>query len=331
MSDCTQPPPSSRDADYRNAYELEMLRSAEMYLTNFIEGLNRLVAFDAETTGKRTPDAEFVRKQPFAWKAPGIIIEVGFVEMLREGEGWRKGETWSSRVNPDGPINPEAIKIHRIRPADLKNSPRFPTILPKVKDFVGESPIVAHAYKNERDFLDYEFFRVGALAPLNHLGPGELIVEEISLVFVSVGHDRRFSNEVFHFRQDRREPWSVLEIGGPNPVDLDGLGVDWPIRVDPGAPRLALAPALAFAQHFDETDFDDDARGFPGERLLANKLGVGGTLASRLRVEGDEPVETVEEIRQVHRGAPKQRQFVPVSVIGVTASDRMTLRFRKPD
>jgi DNA polymerase-3 subunit epsilon len=28
-----------------------------------------------------------------------------------------------------------------------------------VKDFVGESPIVAHAYKNERDFLDYEFAR----------------------------------------------------------------------------------------------------------------------------------------------------------------------------
>ena len=79
--------------------------------------------------------------------------------MLREGEGWRKGETWSSRVNPDGPIDPEAIKIHRIRPADLKNVPRFPTILPKVKDLVGESPIVAHAYKNERDFLDYEFAR----------------------------------------------------------------------------------------------------------------------------------------------------------------------------
>ena len=88
-------------------------------------------------------------------------------------------------------------------------------------------------------------FSVGALAPLNHLGPGELIVEEISLVLVSVGHDERISEEVFHFRQDRWEPWSVLEIGGPNPVDLDGLGVDRPIRVDPGAPRLALAPALA--------------------------------------------------------------------------------------
>jgi hypothetical protein len=70
---------------------------------------------------------------------------------------------------------------------------------------------------------------------------------------------------------------------------------------------------------------------FQAKGCLRTKLGVGGTLASRLRVEGDEPVETVEEIRQVHRGAPKQRQFVRVSVIGVTASDRMTLRFRKPD
>ncbi len=123
-----------------------------MYLPNFLDGFDRLVAFDAETTGKRTPDAEFIRTQPFAWRAPGIIIEVGFVEMLRDGAGWRKGETWSSRVNPDGPIDPEAIKIHRTRPADLKNAPRFPTILP-------DSPIVAHAYKNERDFLDYEFAR----------------------------------------------------------------------------------------------------------------------------------------------------------------------------
>ena len=99
--------------------------------------------------GTRRRLARFIRKQPFAWRAPGIIIEVGFVEMLREGEGWRKGETWSSKVNPDGPIDAEAIKIHRIRPADLKNAPRFPTIPPKVKDFVGGSPIVAHAYRGK--------------------------------------------------------------------------------------------------------------------------------------------------------------------------------------
>jgi hypothetical protein len=106
------------------------------------------------------------------------------------------------------------------------------------------------------------------------LGPAELIVEEIPLVLVSVGHDRRFSNQVSQFRQDRREPWSVLEIGGPNLVDFDCLKVDRAIRVDLGAPHLALAPALAFTQYFDETDLDDDAGGSPGKRLLANELGV---------------------------------------------------------
>jgi hypothetical protein len=37
-----------------------------MYMPNFLDCFDRLVAFDAETTGKRTPDAEFIRKQPFA-------------------------------------------------------------------------------------------------------------------------------------------------------------------------------------------------------------------------------------------------------------------------
>ena len=80
-----------------------------MYEPNFLDAFDQLVVFDAETTGKRTPDAAFIRKQPFAWKPPGVIIEVGFVEMLREGEGWRKGETWRTLVNPDGPIDPAAI------------------------------------------------------------------------------------------------------------------------------------------------------------------------------------------------------------------------------
>jgi hypothetical protein len=50
------------NADYRNAYELALLRSAAMYLPNFLDGFDRLVAFDADTTGKRTPDAEFISK-----------------------------------------------------------------------------------------------------------------------------------------------------------------------------------------------------------------------------------------------------------------------------
>ena len=134
-----------------------------MYTPDFLDAFDRLVAFDAETTGKRTPDADFIRRQPFAWKPPGIVIEVGFVEMRRDGDGWRKGETWRSLVNPDGPIDPAAINIHKIKPADLKSAPRFPAILQQLRDFIGEAPIVAHAYKNERGFLDYEFARAKAI------------------------------------------------------------------------------------------------------------------------------------------------------------------------
>ena len=134
-----------------------------MFAPDFLAKHDRLVAFDAETTGKRTPTAEFIKKQPFAWKPPGVMIELGFVEMLRDGDSWRKGKTWRTLVNPDAPIDPAAIAIHKIKPADLKNAPRFPALLEEVKTFIGEAPIVAHAYRNERDFLNYEFARAKAL------------------------------------------------------------------------------------------------------------------------------------------------------------------------
>ena len=130
-----------------------------MFAPDFLDGFDQLVAFDAETTGKRTPGPDFIKKQPFAWKPPGIVIEVGFVEMRREGQTWTKTRTWRSLVNPDGPIDPAAIAIHKIKPGDLKNAPRFPQIQQELQDFIGEAPIVAHAYKNERDFLNYEFAR----------------------------------------------------------------------------------------------------------------------------------------------------------------------------
>jgi Protein of unknown function (DUF938) len=61
----------------------------------------------------------------------------------------------------------------------------------------------------------------------------------------------------------------------------------------------------------------------PGALQAKGCLRMNSASGVRLLVvsafEGDEPVETVEEIRQVHRGAPKQRQFLRVSLIDVTA------------
>jgi hypothetical protein len=81
----------------------------------------------------------------FCLEIPGIIIEVGFVEMPRR-RGLAQGRDVGLEGQPEGPIDPEAIRIHGIRPADLKSAARFSTSLLRVKDFVGGSPIVAHAY-----------------------------------------------------------------------------------------------------------------------------------------------------------------------------------------
>jgi hypothetical protein len=52
---------------------------------------------------------------------------------------------------------------------------------------------------------------------------------------------------------------------------------------------------------------------------LRKNSASGVRLPVRLRVEGDEAVGTVEEIRHVHRDAPKQQQFLCVSLIDVTS------------
>lgn len=123
----------------------------------------RLVAIDIETTGRRTPRLEDIRKAPKGLRQPGVVIEIGCIEILRNGAEWTKGRTWETRVNPDAPIHPDSIKVHNIRPNDLKTAPRFPQIVETMLEFMGEDLLIAHAYENEMDFLNYEFARCGRI------------------------------------------------------------------------------------------------------------------------------------------------------------------------
>ena len=72
--------------------------------------------------------------------------------------------SWEVRVNPDAPLHPDAIKVHGIKPADLKAAPRFPEVADALLAFLDEDLLVAHAYENEMDFLNYEFARCGRAA-----------------------------------------------------------------------------------------------------------------------------------------------------------------------
>ena len=73
----------------------------------------------------------------------------------RTGAKARRGAPRSTRMARSIPRPSRSTGLVR-RSQERSTVPNDP---PKVNDFVGDSPIVAHAYKNERDFLDYEFAR----------------------------------------------------------------------------------------------------------------------------------------------------------------------------
>ncbi|HIJ62391.1 MAG TPA: DNA polymerase III subunit epsilon [Rhodospirillaceae bacterium] len=123
--------------------------------------VGRLVAIDAETTGFRVPDAEAIRKMPKGLRLPGIVIELGCVELLRDGDGWKTGDTWQRRVQPNGPIAKASIAVHGITPAELKNAPSFRDILDDFETFIGQDSLLAHSAVNEIGFLNFEYARVG--------------------------------------------------------------------------------------------------------------------------------------------------------------------------
>ena len=121
----------------------------------------RMVAIDAETTGFRTPNAAEIKKMPKGLKLPGIIIELGCLELLRDGEGWKTGESWQRRIQPNGPISTASMEIHGIHPSTLKDAPPFRDVLDEFEDFIGQDVLLAHSASNEIGFLNFEYARVG--------------------------------------------------------------------------------------------------------------------------------------------------------------------------
>lgn len=124
-----------------------------------LAGHSRIIAIDAETTGGRTPTPAEVARLPKAMPLPGLIIQLACVELLRDGDGWVKGETWDSLINPDAPIRAEAARIHGFRNADLRHERRFRNIRAQFEAFIGDAPLLAHGACNEMAFLNYEMRR----------------------------------------------------------------------------------------------------------------------------------------------------------------------------
>ena len=69
------------------------------------------------------------------------IVEVAAVELMG---GFATGRAFHSYVNPEGPINPVAEKIHGLSERFLADQPTFAAIAPELMAFLGSSPILAH-------------------------------------------------------------------------------------------------------------------------------------------------------------------------------------------
>lgn len=118
---------------------------------------------DIETTGLDLKNSSII-------EVGAIIIEDNLIK-----------DTFSSFVFFDGVIPETVKKINKITEEMLREAPSFSTILPKLKKFIGEKPVVAHnglsfdfpilennglEIKNKHDSLEFAFF----VLPINNNG-----------------------------------------------------------------------------------------------------------------------------------------------------------------
>ncbi|EME69598.1 DNA polymerase III, epsilon subunit [Paramagnetospirillum caucaseum] len=127
-----------------------------------LTSIERIVAIDAETTGFRVPSPAEIKKMPKGLRLPGVVIEIGCLELLRNGDdGWKAGESWQRRIQPGGPVSKASIDVHGINPAELKNAPSFRDVLDEFEAFIGQDVLLAHSAENEMEFLNFEYARAG--------------------------------------------------------------------------------------------------------------------------------------------------------------------------
>ncbi|WP_415891169.1 DNA polymerase III subunit epsilon [Neptuniibacter sp. SY11_33] len=112
---------------------------------------NRLVILDTETTGMNQESGPHFQGHR--------IIEIGCVEVIN-----RKltGNTFHVYINPEMPIDPEAIAVHGITDEQVKDCPKFAEIAQEFAEFLDGSEMIAHNAPFDVGFMDHEFGKLGA-------------------------------------------------------------------------------------------------------------------------------------------------------------------------
>jgi len=107
--------------------------------------LTRQVVLDTETTGMNKDGLIYVGHR---------IIEIGCVEVINRR---LTGRHYHVYIQPDMPIDPEAMAVHGITDEFLYDKPRFADIADTFIDFIKGADLVIHNAPFDVGFMDQEF------------------------------------------------------------------------------------------------------------------------------------------------------------------------------
>lgn len=107
-------------------------------------GVDRVVAFDLETTGLDPREDRIVE---FAF----LVLDADLRELDR----------WHEVVDPQRPIPEEAAQVHGITGEDVDGAPTFEHLAPVVQGLIDRSALMAYNHEFDVEFLDAELARAG--------------------------------------------------------------------------------------------------------------------------------------------------------------------------
>jgi len=123
---------------------------------------NEVVAIDCETTGLsvRTDD----------------VITIAAIKI--RGNRILTSERFEVIVRPDAHMQAEAIKVHRLRQADVAQSPLIRKVLPRLLHFVGGRPLIGYYVDFDIAMLDKHILRyIGIELPNRRIEVSKLYYE----------------------------------------------------------------------------------------------------------------------------------------------------------
>lgn len=121
--------------------------------------MKREIVIDTETTGLDP--------------AGDRIVEIGAVELVNHIPS---GKTFHAYINPERPVGAEAVRIHGLDDAFLRDKPVFAAVAESFLAFVGEATLIAHNGEFDLSFINAELGRHAA-GPI----PGARMVDTLML------------------------------------------------------------------------------------------------------------------------------------------------------